>query len=177
MLTVLRECGKENRNHINLVNLLESSQWCRIRLELSVPILVWVILAGPMHSQISGNLTYGQMKAEFDKGFGIVATVLGARNSFKKALDLAWGVEESTEGITRDALIRVRRYWSALDSNIKLEIHRVTHAAFDQAKQKLESDWKVVKDLPITDEVELVWNNRRVESSFGFLKSVERKSF
>ena len=142
-----------------------------------MPILIWVILAGPMHSQISGQLTYGRMKAEFGKGLGIVATVLGARNSFKKALDLAWGIEQSTEGITRDALIRVRRYWSALDSNIKLEINRVTSAAFDQAKQKLESDWKVVESLPITDEVELVWNNRRVESSFGFLKSVERKSF
>ena len=117
------------------------------------------------------------MKAEFTKGLQTVATVLGAKSSFKKALDLAWGIEQSTEGITRDALVRVRRYWSALDSNIKLEINRVTSAAFDQAKQKLESDWKVVESLPITDEVELVWNNRRVESSFGFLKSVERKSF
>ena len=64
-----------------------------------------------------------------------------------------------------------------MDSNIKLEIDRVTYAAFDQAKQKLESDWEVVEDLPISDEVEMMWNNRRVESSFGFLKSVDRKSF
>ena len=177
VLMVLRECEKGNRNHKNLIDLLESSQWSRIRLELSIPILVWVILAGPMHSKISGTLSYGQMKAEFEKALEIAADVMKARSSFQKALDLAWGIELQTEGITRDALVRVRHYWSALDSNIKLEINRVTNSAFEQATQKLKSDWEVVKDLPIKDEVEMVWNNRRVESSFGFLKSVDRKSF
>ena len=177
MLLVLRECDKGNRNHINLIDLLESSQWSRIRLELSIPIIVWVILAGPLHTQISGKLSYGQMKGEFEKALEIAAEVMRARSSFKKGLDLSWAIEQSKEGITRDALVRVRRYWSALDSNIKLEIDRVTYAAFDQAKQKLESDWEVVEDLPISDEVEMMWNNRRVESSFGFLKSVDRKSF
>ena len=78
MLLVLRECDKGNRNHINLIDLLESSQWSRIRLELSIPIIVWVILAGPLHTQISGKLSYGQMKGEFEKALEIAAEVMRA---------------------------------------------------------------------------------------------------
>ena len=64
-----------------------------------------------------------------------------------------------------------------LDINLKLEVSRMTKAAFDQARQKLESDWSVIEDLPIGDDIKMVWNNRRIESTFGYLKSIDRKSF
>ena len=107
----------------------------------------------------------------------IVRKVLDATNPFKVAYDIAWEVERGTVGDTKDALERVGKYWTALDPNLKIEINRVTKAAFDEGRQKLESDWTILSDLPIEDSVQLVWNNRRIESSFGFLKQVERKSF
>ena len=177
ILSVLQEHGKDNPNHIGLLNLMESAEWCQIRLELVVPVLIWTTVAGPLHTQISRNLSYGDVKSVFLKAISIVGAVLQSRSSFKKALDMAWEMEQNIEGHTRDALIRVRRYWTELDGNIKLEVSRVTKAAFDQARQKLESDWSVIEDLPIGDEIEMVWNNRRVESTFGFLKSIDRKSF
>ena len=174
---VLQEHGRDNPNHIGLLNLMESSEWCQIRLELAVPVLIWTTVAGPLHTQISRNLSYGEVKAEFLKAMSTVGSVLQSRSSFKNALDLAWEKELNVEGHTRDALKRVRRYWSVLDGNLKLEVSRVTKAAFDQARQKLESDWRVIEDLPIGDDIKMVWNNRRIESTFGYLKSIDRKSF
>ena len=177
LLLVLQEHGKDNPNHIGLLNLMESAEWCQTRLELVIPVLIWTTVAGPLHTQISQNLSYGCVKAEFLKAMSTVGVVLQSRSSFKKALDLAWEIEQNVEGHTRDALLRVRRYWSDLDGNVKLEVSRVTKSAFDQARQKLESDWSIIEGLPISDDTEMVWNNRRIESTFGYLKSIDRKSF
>ena len=177
ILLVLQEHGGDNPNHIGLLNSMESPEWCQIRLELAVPVLIWTTVAGPLHTQISRNLSYGEVKAQFLKAKSTVGVVLQSRSSFKKALDLALEVEQNVEGHTRDALNRVRRYWSKLDGNVKLEVSRVTKSAFDQARQKLESDWSIIEGLPISDDTEMVWNNRRIESTFGYLKSIDRKSF
>ena len=174
---VLQEHGRDNPNHTGLLNMMESSEWCQIRLELAVPVLIWTTVAGPLHTQISRDLSYGEIKAELLKAMSTVGLVLQSRSSFKRALDLAWEAELDVEGHTRDALKRVRSYWSVLDGNLKLEVSRMTKAAFDQARQKLESDWSVIEDLPIGDDIKMVWNNRRIESTFGYLKSIDRKSF
>lgn len=166
-----------NHNHSKLIGLMESNDWTRIRMELSVPVIVWVVLAGPFHSKISGELNYGELKSEFISALAVVRKVLGSTNPFKVAYDIAWNIERGTVGDTKDALERVGEYWTALDPNLKMEINRVTKAAFDEGRQKLESDWAILSDLPIEDNVQLVWNNRRIESTFGFLKQVERKSF
>ena len=166
-----------NQNHAKLIGLMESNEWYQIRMELSVPVIVWVVLAGPFHSKISGELNYGELKAEFTDALAVVKKVLKSRNPFKVAYDIAWEIQRAIVGDTKDALERVGEYWNDLDPNLKVEINRVIKAAFEEGRQKLESDWAVLGDLPIEDNVTLVWNNRRIESTFGFLKQVERKSF
>ena len=103
--------------------------------------------------------------------------MLKSRNPFKVAYDIAWEIQRAIVGDTKDALERVGGYWNDLDPNLKVEINRVIKAAFEEGRQKLESDWAVLGDLPIEDNVTLVWNNRRIESTFGFLKQLLKVTF
>ena len=77
--------------------------------------------------------------------------------------------------ITDGAIEAIDELWGAADPNIKMAINKTCKAAFAECLKKWERDWAVMGNLPITDDKVLVWKNRRLESSFAFLKSVYRR--
>ena len=77
--------------------------------------------------------------------------------------------------VTDGAINALDQGWVNTDPNIKIAINATCKAAFAQCLKKWERDWTIMGSLPIADNKVLVWENRRLESSFAYLKSVYRR--
>ena len=164
---------KPHVKHTRLMDFMKSDQWSRIKLEFGIPLMVWLLVAGPFQTVTSKVIPYGQIKQAFHDAKNVLGEVI-TNDSYSDALRLVKSMDHNNE-ITDGAIEAIDELWGAADPNIKVAINKTCKAAFAECLKKWERDWAVMGDLPITDDKILVWENRRLESSFAFLKSVYRR--
>ena len=169
--------NSEKNRHVEMVDVMDSSEWPRVRLELAIPVLAWTAVIGPFHTVVSGSPNYGQIKTEFEVAIRKVGMVVRSKSSFGKALKLAKESIHGPESTTPEALRLIDGLWKHGDLPIDTikQVNLVTKNAFDQVHQKLTKDWESVRSLPISDAKVVPWTNRRIESAFAYLKWVDRK--
>ena len=153
---------------------MRSSQWAKIRFELSIPVIIWVTVIGPFHTTTSMTTSYGDVKAAFHKAFEAINQVLEADNPFTVALTMALNADPSNL-VTKNALNVVARYWQSARVGVKKEIVGTTRDAYNELKKKLESDWDVMDDIGVSDDCVMQWTQRRIESGFAYLKCCGRR--
>ena len=170
---VMSRLEKPHAKHTKLINYMKSQDWHRIKLECGIPLMVWLLVAGPFQTVASKVIPYGQMKEAFTRAHEMLNKVL-TNDSFGQALRLVKSINHANE-VTEGAIAALDESWSTTDPNIKMAINTTCKAAFTQCLKKWERDWTIMGALPIADDKVLVWENRRLESSFAYLKSVYRK--
>ena len=135
--------------------------------------MVWLLVAGPFQTVASKVIPYGEMKEAFARACATINEVL-TNDSFSQALRLIKSMDLANE-VTEGAITALDESWSTTDPNIKMAINATCKAAFTQCLKKWKRDWTIMGSLPIADDKVLVWENRRLESSFAYLKSVYRR--
>ena len=173
IVDVLVNHGKHPK-HTALLGYMRSNQWPKLRFELCVPVIIWVNVIGPFHSTASMTTSYGAIKDAFHKAMSAVNDVLNSVNAFTVALTMALE-SNPTNLVTKAALNVVARQWRSAGVVVKKEVANVTRAAFTEAKRKLESDWNVMGSISVDDDCVMQWSQRRIESTFAFLKCCARR--
>ena len=162
-----------------LQEYMASPTWNKLRLEMSIPVLLWVSIIGPFHTTISARIPYGEIKNAFRTAFRALDEVLSAENAFTRALNMAlakYPAEDEVQDHTKQALDRLaNEYWSVAGARLRRQIHAMTINAFNECKVKLERDWVIMSDLGIADDYVMEWSQRRIESSFAFLKCIAKR--
>ena len=162
--------------HITMVEVMDGPEWPRIRLELAIPVLVWTSIIGPFHTVISGRATYGGVKSEFELAFRKIGKIRQSNCIFGEALSIAKDQVHGPNSTTPEAIRLIEGSWRrGTNRNLRRVVNEVASRAFDQVFQKLTADWISMRDLPIPDEKAVEWTNRRVESAFAYLKSIDKK--
>ena len=164
---------KPHVKHTRLMDYMKSQQWSRIKLECGIPLMVWLLVAGPFQTVTSKVISYGQIKQAFHDAYNVLGEVI-TNDSYSAALRLVKSMDHQNE-ITEGAVKAIDELWGAADPNTKVAINGTCKGAFAECLKKWERDWSVMGFLPISDDKVLVWENRRLESSFAFLKSVYRR--
>ena len=149
--------------------------WRKVKLELQIPVLVWAAVIGPFHTVISGEATFKQMRTAFDDALGKVGLILTSKSPFAKALELAMECPHDPASTTPAALEAIDKVWKATAKTLVATINKVTSEAFKEVKAKFGKDDDSMYNLPLDDDEVLSWTNRRVESTFAFLKAVDRR--
>ena len=170
---VMSEVEKPHPKHMQFMDYMKSADWNRIKLEFGIPLMVWLLVAGPFHTIASKVIPYGQIKDAFQQAKQVIEEVI-AGDSFSNALRLVNLVQYGNE-VTDGALEALAEDWMEADPNIKVSVNVTCKAAFIACLKKWERDWAVMGSLPIEDDKVLVWENRRIESTFAYLKSVYRR--
>ena len=181
VIEVLNEKSRPHEKQIKLKAYLASPQWRRVRLELAIPVILWVVMIGPFHTTISKPIPYGQIKQAFLTASEAIERVLSADNAFTEGLKMALDSYASVDGVaiedhTKHALDRVaNEYWCVATARMKREVAATTVNAFKECKLKLERDWDIMKALPLSDEYVMAWSQRSMEASFAFLKCSDKR--
>ena len=102
--------------------------------------------------------------------FKAVNQVLEADNPFTVALTMALNSNPSNM-VTKNALNVVAREWRSARVGVKKGIAGITKDAFTELKKKLASDWAIMGKVGVSDDHVMQWTQRRIESSFAFLKA------
>ena len=170
---VMSALEKPHPKHIQFMDYMKSQDWSRIKLEFGIPLMVWLLVAGPFHSIASKLIPYGEIKQAFQDAKQVLEQVI-SNDSFGNALRLVKSIHHGNE-VTAGAIAVLENDWIAADPNIKVAVNATCRAAFIACLQKWERDWAIMGYLPIGDDQVLVWENRRMESSFAYLKSVFRR--
>ena len=176
VLMVLNEKDRPHEKHLKLKEYMALPHWSRIRLELAVPVILWLVMIGPFHTTISKPITYGQIKAAFTTAFEAIEQVLTAENPFSEGLKMAMDTyppleDDEMSDHTKQALDRVvDEYWCVAPARMRREVATTAFKAFNQCKLKLKRDWDIMGTLPLSDDHVMEWSQRRIESSFAFLK-------
>ena len=103
--------------------------------------------------------------------------VIRSKSCFGKALKFAKESSHGLDSSTPEALRLIEGQWKHgnFSDSIVAQINHTTKNAFDQVHQKLAKDWESVRSLPISDNKVVPWTNRRIESAFAYLKTVDKK--
>ena len=176
---VLAAKANPHPKQTQLQEYMASPTWNRVRLEMGIPVVLWVSIIGPFHTTISARQPYGEIKNAFRTAFTAIDEVLSADNAFTRALTMAlakYPAEDDIQDHTKQALDRLaNEYWSVAGVRLKRQIQATTVIAFNECKVKLERDWVIMSDLGIDDDYVMEWSQRKMESSFAFLKSMDRR--
>ena len=149
--------------------------WRKVKLELQIPVVVWAGVIGPFHTVISGEATFKQMRAAFDDALRKVGLILTSKSPFAKALELALECPHDPASTTPAALEAIAKVWKATAKTLVASINKVTSEAFEEVKAKFKKDYESMYNLPLDEDEVLSWTNRRVESTFAFLKAVDMR--
>ena len=84
---VMSRLEKPHAKHTRLINYMKSHDWHRIKLEFGIPLMVWLLVAGPFQTVASKVIPYGEMKEAFARAYATINEVL-TNDSFSQALRL-----------------------------------------------------------------------------------------
>ena len=181
VLEVLNEKTNPHQKHLKLKEYMTSPQWSQVRLELAVPIILWVVVIGPFNTAVSKPISYGQIKLAFSTALESVNRMIAAENAFTEGLSMALDkypiVEDGAlQDHTKQALDRIaEERWCVAPIGMKRQISATTVKALKECKLKLERDWGIMGALGLDDEYVMEWSQRRIEASFAFLKCCARR--
>ena len=163
----LRSKGTQDK-HVELKQMMENSQrWPFTRMELAIPLLVWVAILSPFHSSISGQVTFADVKNAINQVQNKIDYLIreGDFNSFERLLEQAQTEEMSAD--SKRAVESISRFWSANEMtdiwkfNLGEEVEDYMH----EMNEKFAADAALISELPINDdETKLPWTNRRIVS-------------
>ena len=164
---VLREHGT-TKVHQRLKAFMDNDvTWPKLRLELQIPVVIWNSILDDFHTEVSKKLTYGSMKSAFTKALRQIDDIKRARSPFERALTIAQMRRYDEESLTVQALALTRPLWEHAIQNtpwIAEAVEVSFNKAFEEVNSKFGKDYRLMKDLPIADDVVLAWTNRRIVS-------------
>ena len=173
-IRMVLESNQKHPKQRELVEYMASPEWSKIRFELGIPVLIWVILIDDFHHIVSQSTTYGSIKEAFEKAFSVLSKVLKAKNPFTVALTMALNTNPSNE-VTKAALDTIAQYWDKAPASTKKVIGEIARKSFGEGQTKLESDWAIMGSIEVSDDFLMQWSQRRIEASFAFLKCCRRR--
>ena len=97
---------------------MKSQDLHRIKLECGIPLMVWLLVAGPFQTVASKVIPYSQMKEAFTRAHETLSKVL-TNDSFGQALHLVKSMNHENE-VTEGAIAALDESWSRTDPNIKM---------------------------------------------------------
>ena len=180
-MEVLNEKANPHQKHLKLREYMTAPQWGLVRLELAIPVILWVALIGPFNTAVSKPISYGEIKLAFNTAFETINRLMSAGNAFAEGLSMALEkypvAEDGTEpDHTKQALDRIaNERWCVASVGMKRQVAATTVKAFHECKLKLERDWEIMGTLGLSDDHVMEWSQRRIEASFAFLKCCARR--
>ena len=161
VLSVISGPDANHANHKALTSVMTNKPlWTRIRLELSVMVIVWVAVTGPFHTIVSKNVTYGEVKRCFTVAFATINAIKYADCSFTRAMSTAESMPHNNDSMTPESLAQINYHWQEASVTMKKVINKTLVEAVDKCYKKLETDWEVMSNLPIPLNTRLPWDNR-----------------
>ena len=180
VLEVLNEKANPHQKHLKLKAYMTAPQWGRVRLELAVPVILWVTVIGPFNTAVSKPISYGEIKLAFMTALETVNRLMSADNAFTVGLSMALDTYSVGDGAledhTKQALDRIaNERWCVAPIGVKRQVAATTVKALNECKLKLERDWEIMGTLGLGDNHVMEWSQRRIEASFAFLKCCARR--
>ena len=158
---VLAENTSTHPKHAQLLALMSDTRsWNKVRLEIASLVLVWTCVAGPFHTIVSKDISYGEIREAYESAFRTLDQVLNADCSVSEALKFAKTVPHASDSTTPEAVVRIEQHWSRAGSQNKASTNMVLRTALESAKVKLSKDWDIMRALPIDLDCRLPWTNR-----------------
>ena len=180
-MEVLNEKTNPHQKHLKLKEYMTAPQWGQVRLELAIPVILWVTVIGPFNTAVSKPISYGQIKLAFNTALEAVNRMISAGNAFTEGLSMALDkypvVEDGAlEDNTKQALDRIAdEHWCVAPARMKRQVAVTTVKSLNECKLKLERDWEIMGALDVSDDLVMEWSQRRIEASFAFLKCCARR--
>ena len=129
-------------------------------MEIASLVLVWTCLAGPFHTTVSKDISYGEIREAYETAFRTLDRVLNADCSVSEALEFAKTVPHTSDSSTPEAIVKIEQHWSRAGPRNKASTNSVLRSALESAKIKLSKDWDIMSNLPVESDCHLPWTNR-----------------